>query len=57
VKEQLGKGGPNLFTPWMALQDQELADEDNRRPVSRAGHQRTVYPCAYRRAAACCDAR
>jgi hypothetical protein len=22
---QLGKGGPKLFTPWMALQDPELA--------------------------------
>ena len=22
------KGGPKLFTPWMALQDQELARED-----------------------------
>ena len=28
MKEQLGKGGPKLFTPWMALQDQELAQED-----------------------------
>ena len=27
MKEQLGKGGPRLFTPWMALQDQELAEE------------------------------
>jgi hypothetical protein len=27
MKEQLGKGGPKLFTPWMALQDQELAEE------------------------------
>ena len=25
MNEQLGKGGPKLFTPWMALQDQELA--------------------------------
>jgi quinol monooxygenase YgiN len=24
MKEQLGKGGPKLFTPWMALQDSEL---------------------------------
>jgi quinol monooxygenase YgiN len=23
MREQLGKGGPKLFTPWMALQDQE----------------------------------
>ena len=23
MKEELGKGGPKLFTPWMALQDQE----------------------------------
>ena len=28
MKEQLGKGEPKLFTPWMALQDQELARED-----------------------------
>jgi hypothetical protein len=28
MKEQLGKGGPKLFTPWMALQDQELAQKD-----------------------------
>jgi len=27
MKEQLGKGGPKLFTPWMALHDQELAEE------------------------------
>ena len=26
MKELLAKGGPKLFTPWMALQDQELAD-------------------------------
>jgi quinol monooxygenase YgiN len=25
AKMQLGKGGPKLFTPWMALQDQESA--------------------------------
>ena len=25
MQQQLGKGGPQLFTPWMALQDQELA--------------------------------
>jgi hypothetical protein len=25
MKEQLGKGGPKLLTPWMASQDQELA--------------------------------
>jgi hypothetical protein len=37
MKEQLGKGGPKLFTPWMALQDQELArGRINRRPVSGA---------------------
>lgn len=23
MKKQLGKGEPKLFTPWMALQDQE----------------------------------
>jgi hypothetical protein len=28
MKEQLGQCGPKLFTPWMALQDQELAQED-----------------------------
>jgi len=28
MKEQLGTGGPKLFTPWMALQDQESAQED-----------------------------
>jgi hypothetical protein len=27
MKGQLGKGGPKLFTPWMALQDQESAEE------------------------------
>jgi quinol monooxygenase YgiN len=27
MKELLEKGGPNLFTPWMALQDQELVNE------------------------------
>lgn len=27
MKEMLGKGGPKLFTPWMALQDLELAEE------------------------------
>jgi hypothetical protein len=27
MKAQLGKGEPKLFTPWMALQDRELADE------------------------------
>jgi hypothetical protein len=27
MKELLGKGGPKLFTPWMALQDQETAEE------------------------------
>ena len=28
MKELLGKGGPKLFTPWLALQDQELAEEE-----------------------------
>ena len=28
MKEQLGKGGPKLFTPWIALQDLESAQED-----------------------------
>jgi len=28
MKEQLGKGGPKLFTPCLASQDQELAQED-----------------------------
>jgi hypothetical protein len=32
MKEQLGKGGPKLFTPWVALQDQELAREDEPPP-------------------------
>jgi hypothetical protein len=27
MKEQLGKGGPKLLTPWMASQDQKLAKE------------------------------
>ena len=27
MKEQLGKGGPKLFTPWITLQDQDAADE------------------------------
>ena len=27
MKEQLGKGGPKLFTPWIALEDHALADE------------------------------
>lgn len=27
MKEQLEQGGPKLFTPWMALQDQESAEE------------------------------
>lgn len=27
MREQLGKGGPKLFTPWMALQDEESAEE------------------------------
>jgi quinol monooxygenase YgiN len=27
MKELLGNGGPRLFTPWMALQDLELAEE------------------------------
>jgi len=25
MREQLGKGGPNLYTPWLALQDLEPA--------------------------------
>jgi hypothetical protein len=28
IRENLSKGGPKLFTPWMALQDQELAAEE-----------------------------
>ena len=28
MKELLGKGGPKLFTPWIALQDQELANQE-----------------------------
>ena len=24
MKEQLGTGGPKLFTPWLALQDEEF---------------------------------
>lgn len=28
MKELLGNGEPKLFTPWMALQDQELAEAD-----------------------------
>ena len=28
MKEQLAKGGPKLFTPWMALQDLELAEKE-----------------------------
>jgi hypothetical protein len=28
MREQLGKGGPKLFTPWMALQDQALAPKE-----------------------------
>ncbi|HTE45581.1 MAG TPA: antibiotic biosynthesis monooxygenase [Gemmatimonadaceae bacterium] len=27
MKAQLGKGEPKLFTPWLALQDLELAEE------------------------------
>lgn len=27
MKEELGKGGPRLFAPWLALQDQELAEK------------------------------
>jgi len=26
MKEELAKGGPILFTPWIALQDQEVAE-------------------------------
>jgi hypothetical protein len=29
MKELLGKGGPKLFTPWLALQDLELSEHDN----------------------------
>ena len=28
MKEQLGKGGPGLFTPWIALQDQGSVPEE-----------------------------
>jgi len=28
MKQQLGKGVPKLFTPWIALQDREPADEE-----------------------------
>lgn len=28
MKAQLGEGEPKLFTPWLALQDQESADEE-----------------------------
>ena len=28
MKEQLGKGGPKLFTPWIALSDQEIAEDE-----------------------------
>lgn len=28
MKEQLGEGEPKLFTPWIALQDQESAQEE-----------------------------
>jgi hypothetical protein len=28
MKEELAKGGPKLFTPWMALQDQESSKEE-----------------------------
>jgi quinol monooxygenase YgiN len=28
MKEQLRSGVPKLFTPWMALQDQELAEKE-----------------------------
>ncbi len=31
MKEQLGKGVPKLFTPWMALQDREPASAPSRR--------------------------
>ena len=27
MKEELAKGGPILFTPWIALQDQEVAEK------------------------------
>lgn len=28
MKEQIKEGGPKLFTPWMVLQDQALAEEE-----------------------------
>jgi quinol monooxygenase YgiN len=28
MKEELEKGGPKLFTPWIALQDQDVAQEE-----------------------------
>jgi quinol monooxygenase YgiN len=28
MKKQLGKGGPKLFTPWMAMQDEDVAEEE-----------------------------
>jgi quinol monooxygenase YgiN len=27
MKKELAKGGPNLFTPWMAMQEEEFAEE------------------------------
>jgi hypothetical protein len=27
MKVELAKGGPKLFTPWLTLQDQELAEK------------------------------
>ena len=30
MQAQLGKGEPKLFTPWMALQDQELGQQSTR---------------------------
>jgi hypothetical protein len=31
MKDQLGEGGPKLFTPWMALQDQASVSAASRR--------------------------
>ena len=30
MQEQLAKGGPRLFTPWVALQDQEMDQQSTR---------------------------
>jgi hypothetical protein len=37
MKEMLGKGGPKLFTPWMALQDLSVRV----RPVAREAEEVT----------------